>query len=42
LGVTITDAAVDGEVTVVLRNLLDDGVGCRCPGVVVRVSIATP
>ena len=25
LGVTITDAAVDGEVTVVFCNLLDDG-----------------
>ena len=32
LGVTITDAAVDGEVTVVFCNLLDDGVGRRCPG----------
>jgi transposase len=30
--VTITDAAVDGEVTVVFCNLLDDGVGRRCPG----------
>ena len=29
---TITDAAVDGEVTVVFCNLLDDGVGRRCPG----------
>jgi transposase len=32
LGVTITDAAVDGEVPVVFCNLLDDGVGRRCPG----------
>ena len=32
LGVTITDAAVDGEVTVVFCNLLDDSVGRRCPG----------
>ena len=32
LGVTITDAAVDGEATVVFCNLLDDGVGRRCPG----------
>jgi hypothetical protein len=32
LGVTITDAAVDGDVTVVFCNLLDDGVGRRCPG----------
>ena len=31
LGVTITDAAVDGEVTVVFCNLLDDG-RRRCPG----------
>ena len=31
LGVTITDAAVDGEVTVVFCNLLDDGQRC-CPG----------
>jgi transposase len=31
-GVTITDAAVDGDVTVVFCNLLDDGVGRRCPG----------
>ena len=31
LGVTITDAAVDGDVTVVFCDLLDDG--CRqCPG----------
>ncbi len=29
---TITDAAVDGEVTVVFCDLLDDGVGRRCPG----------
>jgi hypothetical protein len=32
LGVTITDAAVDGEATVVFCTLLDDGVGRRCPG----------
>src|SRR6476620_12058949 len=32
LGVTITDAAVDGDITVVFGNLLDDGVGRRCPG----------
>lgn len=31
LGVTITDAAVDGEATVVFCNLLDDGQR-RCPG----------
>jgi transposase len=31
LGVTITDAAVDGDVTVVFCNLLDDGQR-RCPG----------
>ena len=31
LGVTITDAAVDGEVTVVFCNLLDDG-RRQCPG----------
>jgi len=31
LGVTITDAAVDGEVTVVFCNLLDDGQR-DCPG----------
>jgi transposase len=31
LGVTITDAAVDGEVTVVFCNLLDDGQR-QCPG----------
>jgi transposase len=31
LGVTITDAAVDGDVTVVFCNLLDDG-GRHCPG----------
>jgi transposase len=31
LGVTITDAAVDGEVTVVFCTLLDDGQR-RCPG----------
>jgi transposase len=28
LGMTITDAAVDGEVTVVFCNLLDDGRIC--------------
>jgi transposase len=33
LGVTITDAAIDGDATVVFCNLLDDGVGHRCPGV---------
>ena len=32
LGVTITDAAVDGDATVVFCTLLDDGVGRRCPG----------
>ena len=31
LGVTITDAAVDGDVTVVFCNLLDDG-RRHCPG----------
>jgi transposase len=31
LGVTITDAAVDGDVTVVFCNLLDDGQR-QCPG----------
>jgi transposase len=31
LGVTITDAAVDGQTTVVFCNLLDDG-GRQCPG----------
>ncbi len=31
LGVTITDAAVDGDTTVVFCDLLDDG-GARCPG----------
>ena len=31
LGVTITDAAVDGDVTVVFCNLLDDG-RHHCPG----------
>jgi transposase len=31
LGVTITDAAVDGETTVVFCDLLTDGLG-RCPG----------
>lgn len=31
LGVTITDAAVDGDVTVVFCDLLTDGVGV-CPG----------
>jgi transposase len=31
LGVTITDAAVDGEVTVVFCTLLDDG-NKNCPG----------
>lgn len=31
LGVTITDAALDGEATVVFCNLLDDGAR-RCPG----------
>ena len=32
LGVTFTDAAVDGDATVVFCTLLDDGVGRRCPG----------
>src|SRR4029077_13530670 len=31
LGVTITDAAVDGDATVVFCNLLEDGVR-QCPG----------
>ncbi|MGB0973348.1 MAG: ISL3 family transposase, partial [Mycobacterium sp.] len=31
LGVTITDAALDGEATVVFCNLLDDGQR-QCPG----------
>ena len=31
LGVTITDAAVDGDATVVFCNLLDDG-RRHCPG----------
>jgi transposase len=32
LGVPITVAAVDGDATVVFCDLLDDGVGNRCPG----------
>jgi transposase len=32
LGVTITDAAIDGDATVVFCNLLDDGVWAPLPG----------
>lgn len=38
-GVTITDAAVDGQATAVFCNLLDDGQR-RCPDAVARGSIA--
>lgn len=41
LGLTITDAAVHGETTVVFCNLLDDG-RHDFPGAAARVSTVTP
>jgi hypothetical protein len=41
LGVTITDAAVDGDATVVFCDLLDDG-RRHARNAVARVSTATP